>query len=124
MQLEDYVPEAGDIVWLNFDPQKGHEQAGRRPALVLSDSRYNRITKLMICCPMTTHVKGYPFEVVVPDQDCPSVVLSDHIKNQDWKARRAEFKQRAPAAVLSAVRAQIVSLIGCEWLLQDVNPRQ
>ena len=92
-----YVPEAGDIVWLQFTPQAGHEQAGHRPALVLSPARYNRIG-LMLCCPMTTKAKGYPFEIVVSNKT-GSVVLADQVKSLDWKARgatqRTGFARRA-----------------------------
>lgn len=106
-----YVPEAGDIVRLHFDPQAGHEQAGHRPALVLSPSTYNGKTGLMLCCPMTTQVKGYPFEVHVsesPDQ----VVLADQVKSLDWKQRRATRKGKATASALSEVRAKALALIG------------
>ena len=82
------VPDAGDIAWLRFSPQAGHEQAGHRPALVLSPARYNRSTSLVICCPMTSQVKGYPFEVVV-SADRPSAVLADKVKSLDWRARCA-----------------------------------
>ena len=97
-----YVPEAGDIVWLHFTPQAGHEQAGHRPALVLSPAAYNR-TGLMLCCPMTTKIKGYPFEVPIAD-DPPSVVLSDQVKSLDWRARSARRKGRVTGAELAAVR--------------------
>ena len=111
-----YVPDQGDIVWLQFSPQSGHEQAGRRPAFVLTGYDYNRLTGLMVCCPMTTHIKGYPFEVLVPG-DNPSVVLADHLKNQDWQARKAEFKAKAPCSVVAEVQAKIIALIGCDWML-------
>lgn len=114
--ISNYIPDEGDIVWLEFNPQSGHEQAGRRPALVLSSKKYNQLTGLMLCCPMTTHIKGYPFEVKVPGTK-DSVVLADHIKNQDWKSRKAQFKDRASQSVLNDVRAKIIALIGCEWLL-------
>ena len=108
-----YVPEAGDVVWLTFDPQAGHEQAGHRPALVISPTAYNRIG-LMLCCPMTTKVKGYPFEVTIaparPD-DPPSVVLADQIKSLDWRARRARRKGQASEAELATVRACAVALV-------------
>jgi mRNA interferase MazF len=81
-----YVPDAGDIVSLHFDPQAGHEQAGRRPALVLTPARYNEARGMMICCPMTTKVKGYVFEAVVSRKP-PSAVLADQIKSLDWRAR-------------------------------------
>lgn len=119
MDRERFVPDEGDVVWLDFNPQSGHEQAGRRPALVLSGAVYNRTTGLMLCCPMTTHIKGYPFEVVVPSTNKTSVVLSDHMKNLDWKARNAVFKEKIPAKVLSEVRAKIIALIGCDWLLTE-----
>jgi mRNA interferase MazF len=106
-----YVPEAGDIVWLEFDPQAGHEQAGHRPALVLSPARYNGVRGMMVCCPMTSRIKGYPFEVVV-SADPPSVVLADQVKSLDWRARRASRKGKVPDAVLAEARAKIVALIG------------
>src|ERR1043166_6874686 len=84
-----YVPEAGDIVWLNFTPQAGHEQAGHRPALVLSPRPYNAKTNLMVCCPMTTQIKNYPFEVQIASTMPPSVVLADQIKSLDWRVRKA-----------------------------------
>jgi len=105
-----YVPDAGDVVWLQFDPQAGHEQAGHRPALVLSPARYNRIRGMMICCPMTSKIKGYPFEVVVSQQP-PSAVLSDQIKSLDWRARHATFKGKVPATVLAEARAKIAALL-------------
>jgi len=104
-----YVPEAGDIVWLQFDPQAGHEQAGHRPALVLSPSAYNGQRGMMICCPMTSRVKGYPFEVVVDDD---SAVLADQVKSVDWVARRASRKGAASEPVLAEVRAKLQLLIG------------
>ena len=104
------VPEAGDIVWLQFDPQAGHEQAGHRPALVLSPARYNGLRGMMICCPMTSRIKGYPFEVV-ESQDPPSVVLADQVKNLDWRARRATRKGRISARALAEVQAKIKALL-------------
>lgn len=108
--MAEYVPEAGDIVWLEFSPQAGHEQAGHRPAVVLSPAAYNRFG-LMLCCPMTTKRKGYPFEVPV-SADRESVVLSDQIKSLDWRARNAKVKGKISEAALSAVRAKARSLIG------------
>lgn len=106
-----YVPDAGEIVWLQFDPQAGHEQAGHRPALVLSPVRYNKIRGMMICCPMTSKIKGYPFEVVVSN-DPPSAILSDQIKNLDWRARKASYKGKVPATVLAETQAKIKALLG------------
>ncbi|PHM62803.1 endoribonuclease MazF [Xenorhabdus ishibashii] len=108
-----YIPDAGDIVWIDFDPQAGHEQAGRRPALVLSPAIYNEKTSLLLCCPMTTKVKGYPFEVIIDNDDMPkSAVLSDQVKSIDWKERNAVYKGRAPIAALSLARAKLKVLIG------------
>ncbi|WP_445143371.1 endoribonuclease MazF [Dyella sp. Tek66A03] len=106
-----YVPEAGDIVWLHFDPQAGHEQAGHRPALVLSPASYNGRLGLMLCCPMTTQVKDYPFEVTVPGK-VPSVVLADQIKSLDWTVRKAKRKGMVEPHVLAEVRAKARALIG------------
>ncbi len=106
-----YIPEAGDIVWMHFDPQAGHEQAGHRPALVLSPSLYNGKTNLMLCCPITTQVKGYPFEVLIAG-DYSNAVLADQVKSLDWVAGKANFKGKVSSAELSEVRAKISALIG------------
>jgi mRNA interferase MazF len=106
-----YVPDAGDIVWIDFDPQAGREQAGHRPALVLSPATYNDKTSLMLCCPMTTRVKGYPFEVAIAGSK-DGVVLADQVKSLDWRRRNARLKGRASAEELSAVRARAAALIG------------
>jgi mRNA interferase MazF len=106
-----YVPDAGDIVWLNFRPQAGHQQAGHRPALVLSPAAYNDKTSLMICCPMTTQIKNYPFEVLILGNP-PSVVLADQVKSLDWRIRKAARKGAASSDELADVRAKILALIG------------
>jgi mRNA interferase MazF len=106
-----YVPDAGDIVWINFDPQAGHEQAGHRPAVVLSPAAYNTKTSLMLCCPMTTHIKNYPFEVLIAGS-ARSAVLADQIKSLDWRRRRAKRKGAISPAELAEVRAKIRALIG------------
>lgn len=106
-----YVPDAGDIVWLDFAPQAEHEQAGRRPALVLSPAGYNGKTGLMLCCPLTAHIKGYPFEVVLSGTP-PSAVLTDQIKNLDWRSRNARPKGVVTAEQLVEARAKITALIG------------
>jgi len=100
-----YVPDAGDIVWLNFTPQAGHEQAGHRPALVLSPAAYNEKTNLMICCPMTTQIKNYPFEVLIGGTPA-SVVLADQLKSLDWRVRKATRKGAVSADELAEVRAK------------------
>ena len=106
-----YVPDAGDIVWLHFDPQAGHEQTGHRPALVLSPSAYNGKTGLMLCCPMTTQIKGYPFEVLIAG-DRPTSVLADQVKSLDWVIRKATRKGKVSPAELADVKAKIFALIG------------
>jgi mRNA interferase MazF len=106
--VREYVPEAGDVVWVDVNPTVGHEQAGRRPALVLSRSSYNSKTSLMLACVLTKEVKGYPFEVTMPDG---FVVLSDQIKCLDWRFRKIEFKEKAPAEVLKRVRELLTTLI-------------
>lgn len=107
-----FVPDAGDIVWLEFSPQAGHEQAGHRPALALSPASYNGKTGTMLCCPMTTQIKGYPFEVVVHTKGISGAVLSDQVKNLDWRARKATAKGKATAEELDEVRAKISALLG------------
>lgn len=106
-----YVPERGDIVWLSFDPQAGHEQVGQRPALVLSPKAYNAKTGLMLCCPMTTKIKFYPFEVVIAAPS-PSAVLADQVKSLDWRARKARKKGDASKAEVEMVLAKIKPLFG------------
>lgn len=107
----DYIPEAGDIVWLDFDPQSGHEQAGHRPALVISPATYNGRTGLMLCCPLTSQIKNYPFEVVISGSR-RNVALADQIKNLDWRSRNAVKKGTATAEELNAVRMRAKVLIG------------
>jgi mRNA interferase MazF len=108
-----YVPERGDLVWLTFDPTAGREQAGRRPALVLSPALYNRRASLMLVCPITNQAKGYPFEVALPDGlTIAGVVLADHVKSADWTARRAQFAMKVPPEVLADVTAKLRPLLG------------
>jgi mRNA interferase MazF len=106
-----YVPDMGDIVWLEFDPQAGHEQAGHRPALVLTPARYNGLRGMMICCPMTSRIKGYPFEVLVRGTP-PSAILADQVKSLDWRARNASYKDKVPPDVLAEVQAKLKALLG------------
>ena len=106
-----YVPDTGEIVWLNFTPQAGHEQAGRRPALVLSPASYNGKTGLAVCCPMTTQIKKHPFEVLIAGTPS-SAVLADQIKSLDWRTRKAARKGAVTTAELAEVRAKIQALIG------------
>jgi mRNA interferase MazF len=105
------VPDAGDIVWLRFSPQAGNEQAGHRPAVVISPAAYNGRTNLMLCCPMTTQIKSYPFEVAIAGNR-PGAVLADQVKSLDWVERKAKYKGKASAAELANVRARIIALVG------------
>lgn len=110
--MEKYVPKAGDIVWINMNPQAGHEQAGRRPALVLSQETYNRKTGLTVICPVTNQKKNYPFEVEIPGGlSISGVILSDQIKSLDWKSRKAEFICRIDYEVIDDVLAKISALL-------------
>jgi len=106
-----YVPDAGDIVWIHFDPQAGHEQAKHRPAIVLSPASYNARAGLMLCCPTTTKIKGYPFEVKLSGRPA-SVALADQVKSFDWRARKARKKGKATSAELVEIRAKLHALIG------------
>jgi len=107
-----YVPERGDAVWISLDPQAGHEQAGRRPALVLSPSSYNRRVGLALFCPITRQVKGYPFEVVIPPGlDVVGVVLADAIKSLDWRARRVEHICSVPWELVRGVARRLGTLL-------------
>lgn len=107
-----YTPKRGDIVWLTFNPQAGHEQAGRRPALVLSPEAYNGKVGLAILCPITSQVKGYPFEVVIPDGlEANGVILSDQVKSLDWKARNADYFCELPAASVDEVLQKLNTLL-------------
>ncbi|WP_419939419.1 endoribonuclease MazF [Candidatus Palauibacter sp.] len=108
-----HVPDGGDIVWLAFNPQTGHEQAGRRPALVLSPRAYNGKAGLALVCPITSRIKGYPFEVALPTTGrVTGVVLADQVKSLDWRARRAVFAGRTSASVLGEVLAKLDTLLG------------
>jgi len=107
------VPDRGDMIWLTFDPQAGREQAGRRPALVLSPALYNRRTSLAVVCPITSQVKGYPFEVPLPDGGpLQGAVLADHLKNVDWRQRQAQPIAPASEDVLADVLVRIAALLG------------
>lgn len=107
-----YIPDSADIVWVTFNPQAGHEQAGHRPALVLSPKAYNGKVGLAIFCPITSQVKGYPFEVVVPEGlEIKGVVLSDQVKSLDWKARNAQFSCKLPSKQFNEVVKKLGTLI-------------
>ena len=107
-----YVPERGDFIWIQLHPTRGHEQAGHRPALVLSPKSYNRKTGLCVLCPSTRNAKGYAFEVHVPMPDgSTSIVLVDHVRCVDWRARRAEFIFRVPQEMLEEAAARLEALV-------------
>jgi len=107
-----YIPNSGEIVWITFNPQAGHEQAGRCPALVLSPAAYNGKVGLAILCPITSQIKGYPFEVVIPDGlKINGAILSDQVKSLDWKIRQAEFVCSLPSATLNEVLQKLSALI-------------
>jgi len=107
-----YIPDRGDVAWLQFDPQAGHEQAGRRPALVLSPQTYNGKGGLAICCPITNQEKGYPFEVKIPDGLLvKGVILSDQIKSLDWQVRKADFITQLPQDVIEEVLNKLNTLL-------------
>lgn len=106
------VPDRGDVVWLSFTPQAGHEQAGRRPAVVLSPAAYNGKVGLAVLCPITSRAKGYPFEVRIPDGfSVGGVVLSDQVKSLDWRARKAEVAGRLPRHVVAEVLEKLSTLL-------------
>ena len=109
---QEYVPERGDIVWLQINPHAGHEQAGHRPALVVSPKLYNQKVGLALFCPITSSLKGYPFEVVLPeDQRVSGAILSDQIKSLDWRERQAQQIYRAPRELVEEVLAKIRTLL-------------
>ena len=113
MVTRSFVPDAGDLVWLDFTPQAGREQAGRRPAVVLSPRAYNEKTSLAIVCPVTSQAKGYPFEVGVPaGSRITGVILADHLKSLDWRQRRAQKIGKIPRSHLQKVLELISALLG------------
>jgi mRNA interferase MazF len=110
--VSEYIPERGDVVYLDFRPQAGHEQAGRRPALVLSPSRYNGKVGLAVLCPITNSIKGYPFEVLIPGgSGIGGAVLADQAKSLDWRSRRASFKCKLPKEIISETLGKISALL-------------
>jgi len=107
-----YIPDSGDIVWIMFNPQAGHEQAGHRPALVLSPKTYNDKVGLAILCPITSQIKGYPFEVLIPEGlEVKGAILSDQVKSLDWKARKAEFVCKLPPEKYNEAVKKLSTLI-------------
>jgi len=110
--MTPYYPDRGDVVWIDFDPQLGHEQAGKRPALVFSRIEYNRKVGLALIFPITSQIKGYPFEVRISLNKIDGVVLCDQIKNLDWKARKIKYIEKAPDEILEEVKGKL------DWILE------
>lgn len=111
-KVKKYIPDKGEIVWLDFDPQAGREQKGRRPALVISPKIYNEKTNLAVFCPITSKRKNYPFEVLIPDNDrINGVILSDQVKNLDWKSRNAELITNLQSDAMLEVMAKLEALL-------------
>lgn len=106
-----YTPDAGDIVWLNFTPQTGHEQAGRRLAVVLSPQVYNHKTGLLVCVPITHQIKGYPFEVEIFGPEISRAALADQVKSLDWRSRQAQYKSKISEEEMSNIKAKIAALL-------------
>ena len=112
MSSPQYVPDRGDAVWISLNPQAGHEQAGRRPAIVVSPAAYNRKVGLALFCPITNQAKGYPFEVKVPEGlGVTGVILADQLKSLDWRVRKAEFIASLPGSTLAEVKQKIQLLL-------------
>jgi mRNA interferase MazF len=107
------IPDEGDIVWIDFSPQQGREQAGHRSAVVLSPVRYNRRIGLMLCCPMTTRLKAYPFEVRISG-DPPAAALADQVRSMDWRARGIRWKGRVSPGELAIIRERAVAVLGLD----------
>lgn len=109
----EYIPDRGHLIWINFTPHQGHEQAGRRPSVVISPAIYNRKVGLAILCPITNQIKNYPFEVLIPlGLTITGVILSDQVKSLDWRARDAEFICKVPDATINELLQKLHTLIG------------
>ncbi|MDO8663983.1 MAG: endoribonuclease MazF [Candidatus Liptonbacteria bacterium] len=109
--VTDYIPDRGDIFWIDFAPTKGHEQSGRRPAIVVSKRTYNENAKLALICPITSKSKQYPYEVRLIGTKIGGVVLSDQVRSIDWRARKAEFAEHVPSAIIDDIEAKLLTLI-------------
>ncbi|MDH5718793.1 MAG: endoribonuclease MazF [Spirochaetia bacterium] len=110
VENKKYIPQRGDIVWLNFDPQKGHEQKGKRPALVLSPKEYNKKVGLAIFCPITSKIKNYPFEVKISGE-IEGAILTDQIKSLDWQKRKATYIMKVGLQVIKEVQENLQMLL-------------
>ena len=111
MVNSNYVPDRGDLVWLDFNPQAGHERKGRRPAICISQKRYNQKVGLALFCPITSHIKGYPFEIVLDNHSINGCILSDQVKNPDYKNRSCDFIEKTTEEKINAVVDNIKLLI-------------
>ncbi len=111
MVKNGYVPDRMDIVWIDLNPTRGHEQASVRPVLVLSSKKYNELTSLMVACAITTRIKGYSYEVPIEDKKVEGVVLSDQMRNLDWRSRKVRFIQKASKEVFEEVKENIETLL-------------
>ena len=109
--VAEYVPNTGDVAWITLDPREGHEQAGRRPFLILTPKFYNAKTSLAVGCPITSVVKGYPFEVPLVGSTLSGVVLADQVKSVDWRVRRAEFQERLGPQTIKRIRLLLKQLL-------------
>src|SRR3989338_10571027 len=109
-----YIPSRGDIVWVDFNPQRGHEQAGRRPALTISPQMYNKKAGLALMCPITSRIKDYPFEVLVKQNKIQGAVLADQIQSLDWHERNARFIEKIDSILLESVQQKLLLLIAKE----------
>jgi mRNA interferase MazF len=107
----EYIPERGDLVWVNFNPTKGHEQNGERPAFVISPKIYNEKAGLVLLCPVTSKIKGYPFEVELKGNNIGGAILTDQIRSVDWRARRVKKIESVPVSLAQEVRAKILALV-------------
>lgn len=111
MVAATFVPDRGDIIWLDFNPQRGHEQSGRRPAITISPVAYNQRVGLGLFCPITSRIKGYPFEVPVEGSEVGGVILADQVKSFDWRKRRSAFIEKAPENVIADTLKKIHTLV-------------
>jgi len=111
MVKKPYVPNRGDIIWIDLNPTRGHEQSNVRPALVLSEKAYNQKTNLVVVCPITSQVKGFNFEVSINELKVKGVVLSDHVRSLDWTIRNARFIQKSSHEVFSEVEEKLSTLL-------------
>jgi mRNA interferase MazF len=112
--VSSYIPDYGDIVWLVLEPRVGHEQSGRRPAIVISERRLSEHTSLAVMCPITSRIKGLPFEIELEKTETKGAALPIHVKSIDWSARKAKFIEKAPRTITDKVAESVGAIIGLE----------